>query len=118
MSKWHVILAERAEADLRETYEHIAYTLLEPQIAKNVIQRIKKRVYKLEYSPDSYALYQKEPWKSRGLRRVNSGNYAIFFIPEEEKGKIVTVIRIMYGGRDIERILDDMVDNEDSEEAN
>jgi len=109
MRNWHVQVAKYAEADLRGIYEHIAFTLLEPQVAKNLIRRIRTRINKLSNSPDSYAVYQKEPWKSRGLRRVNSGNYAIFFIPQEKR--VVTVIRVIYGGRDIESILDDMLDD-------
>jgi len=109
MSDWHVQLAEQAEVDLRDLFEHIAFDLLEPGIAKSLIQRIMKRVNKLDTLPQSFAPYPKEPWKSRGLRRVNSGKYAIFFIPSEET-ETVTVIRIMYGGRDIDRILGDMLD--------
>ena len=111
MSKWQVQIAKHAEDDLRGIYEYIAFEKLEPGVAKNLIGRIKKRVSKLNNSPQSFALYQKEPWKSRGLRRVNSGNYAIFYIPTEEDN-MVTVIRIMYGGRDIESILDEMLDDE------
>jgi len=111
MSNWQVQIAKHAEDDLRGIYEYIAFELLEPGVAKNLIERIEKRVSKLNNSPQSFAIYQKEPWKSRGLRRVNSGKYAIFYIPTEED-KIVTVIRIMYGGRDIENILDEMLDDE------
>ena len=103
MSNWQVQLAKHAEDDLRGIYEYIAFDLLEPGVAKNLIQRIEKRVSKLNNSPQSFATYPKEPWKSRGLRRVNSGKYAIFYIPAEDD-KIVTVVRIMYGGRDIDSI--------------
>ena len=111
MSSWQVQIARHAEDDLRDIYEYVAFDKLELGIAKNLTLRIQKRINKLSNSPQSFALYQKEPWKSRGLRRVNSGNYAIFYIPNEEV-KIVTVIRIMYGGRDIESILDEMLDDE------
>jgi toxin ParE1/3/4 len=105
-SGWHIQITGQAESNLREIYEYIALTLLEPGIAIKQIRRNKKKISKLEVSPQSYAVYPKEPWRSRGLRRVNAGNYAIFFVPDERK-KTVAVIRIMYGGRDIERILDD-----------
>jgi len=109
MSNWQVQIAKHAEDDLRSIYEYIAFELLEPGVANNLIERIEKRIRKLNNSPQSFAIYQKEPWKSRGLRRANSGKYAIFYIPTEED-KIVTVIRIMYGGRDIESILAEMLD--------
>ena len=110
MSDWHVHLAKQAEDDLRDLYEHVAFDLLEPGVAKRLIQRIWKRVEKLNNLPQSFAPYPKEPWKSRGLRRVNSGKHAVFFIPDEET-KTVIVIRVLYGGRDIEQILVDMLDD-------
>ena len=113
MSDWHVHMTKQAEVDLRDLYEYVAFDLLEPGIAKSLVQRIKKRIDKLDTLPLSFAPYQKEPWKSRGLRRINSGKYAIFFIPYEEE-KTVTVIRIMYGGRNINQILEDMI-NDSSE---
>jgi toxin ParE1/3/4 len=104
--EWSVHLGDQAEADLRGIYEYISAILIEPEIAKNLIWRIETKISKLNISPQSYAVYPGEPWKSCGLRRVNSGKYAIFFIPNE-KEYVVTVIRIVYGGRDIGQILDD-----------
>ena len=106
MIEWSVRLAMQAELDLRETYEYIAFTLLEPGIAKKLLRRIEEKIDKLDFSPQRYAVYPKEPWKSRGLRRVNAGNFAIFFIPHE-KTHTVVVIRILYAGRDIDNILND-----------
>ena len=107
MSGWNILLTDQAESNLREIYEYIAFTLLEPGTAAKLIQRIQAKISKLSVSPQSYAVYPKEPWKSRGLRRVNAGNYAIFFAPVENRQTVV-VIGVMYGGRDIERIIDDM----------
>jgi len=109
MSDWNISFAEQAEADLREIYEYVAFTLLEPGTAQNLTRRIVARISGLNASPDGYAVYPKEPWKSRGLRRVNAGNYAIFFIPVKNKSTVV-IIRIVYGGRDIERVLDETQD--------
>ena len=51
-----------------------------------------------------YRLYEKEPWKSRGLRVLPVDNYVLFYIPNEED-KVVTVVRVLYGGRNIEKEL-------------
>jgi len=109
MSQWNVLLTDQAEDDLWGIHEYIALTLLEPEIAIKLIRRIKLKINKLKGSPLSYALYPKEPWKSRGLRRANEKNYAIFFVPVRSKNTVV-VIRIMYAGRDIEQILDETPD--------
>jgi toxin ParE1/3/4 len=112
MKEWHVALTEQAEDDLRDIYEYIAFKLLVPETAISLIRRIKVRINKLNVSPTSYAVYPKEPWKSRGLRRRNEGNYAIFFVPVESK-RTVVVLRVVYGGRDIKRVLDDTSDIDD-----
>jgi len=109
MSDWGILFTNQAEDDLRGIYEYIALTLLEPVTAKDLTQRIVKQIFKLKVSPQRHAVYPKNPWKSRGLRRVNVGNYAIFFVIIENTQTVV-VIRIMYGGRNIERILDDTPD--------
>ncbi|MDD6564758.1 MAG: type II toxin-antitoxin system RelE/ParE family toxin, partial [Clostridiales bacterium] len=44
--------------------------------------------------------------KSKGLRVFSVGNYMVFYLPVEEKNT-VSVIRIMYGGRNIEKQLDE-----------
>ena len=106
MIAWDILLTDQAEADLRRIYEYVAFTLLEPATATRLIRRVVSQIAKLDHMPQSYALYPKEPWKSCGLRRVNTGNYAVFFVPVESKQTVV-VIRIIYGGRDIEQILND-----------
>lgn len=109
MTDWEILLTEQAEDDLRCVYEYIAVTLLAPATAKNLVRQIVSRIAKISGKPKSYTFYPKEPWRSRGLRRVNEGNYAIFFLPVE-KQHIVAVIRIMYSGRNIEKILDGISD--------
>lgn len=47
---------------------------------------------------------EREPWKSRGLRVFLVDNYLVFYIPDRER-KMVTVIRVMYGGRDVDKEL-------------
>ncbi|MBQ8401784.1 MAG: type II toxin-antitoxin system RelE/ParE family toxin [Clostridia bacterium] len=51
--------------------------------------------------PGRFRLYDKEPWRSRGLRIMPVDNYLVFYIPDTEN-ETVSIIRIMYGGRDID----------------
>ena len=104
MSEWIVVYTERAERDLRSIFEYIAFSLLEPETAKNQVQRIMDAVAKLNEMPLRYHLYEKEPWHSKGLRVLPIDNYLTFYLPMEAK-MTVAVIRIMYGGRDIEEKL-------------
>jgi len=99
---YKVQLAEGAKQDLHSIYEYIAFSLLEPGIAKKIRQRIVDGLNSLGQMPDRYSVYQEEPWKSRGLRRINIGNYSGFYLVGKNT---VQVIRIVYSGRDIGSIL-------------
>lgn len=102
--KWTVIYTNTAEQDLRSIYEYIANTLCAPDTAKNLTRQIMDEISSLDEMPNRYAKYDKEPWKDRGLRFFSVKNYVIFYLPNEET-KTVYIIRIMYGGRDIEKQL-------------
>ena len=54
--------------------------------------------------PERYRRYEKEPWKSRGLRVLLVDNYVVFYIPDSDK-KVVTILRVMYAGRDTDNQL-------------
>lgn len=97
-------LHRASRSDLRSIFEYIAFSLLEPETAKNQSRRIMDTVAKLNEMPLRYPLYQKEPWHSKGLRVLPVDNYLTFYLPVETK-TTVAVIRIMYGGRDIEEQL-------------
>jgi toxin ParE1/3/4 len=54
--------------------------------------------------PFRYRLYEKEPWRGKGLRVLPVDNYLVFYLPIEDQ-RTVAIIRIMYGRRDIEKQL-------------
>lgn len=54
--------------------------------------------------PERFRVFAKEPWQSRGLRQMSVYNYIVFYIPKTED-EIVTIIRVMYVGRDMDRQL-------------
>ncbi|OAT79500.1 type II toxin-antitoxin system RelE/ParE family toxin [Desulfotomaculum copahuensis] len=104
MSAWKVVYTEQAENDLREIYEYIAFSLLEPVIAKKQTKRIIEAAAKLNEMPFRCRLYEKEPWRSKGLRVLPVDNYLVFYLPVEDRVSIA-IIRIMYGGRNVEKQL-------------
>ena len=75
--------------------------LLAGQNALNQLDRLEQAILSLDEMPERYHLYDKEPWKERNLRIMPVGNYLVFYIPRSEE-KTVTVIRVMYGRRDID----------------
>ena len=55
-----------------------------------------------------YRLYEDEPWHSQGLRFFSVDNYLVFYLISEAENT-VTVVRIMYGGRDINRQFEETI---------
>lgn len=101
MNEWKVVYTEQAERDLHSIFEYIAFSLLAPGIAKNQTRRIMDAVAKLNKMPLRHSRYENEPWYSKGLRVLRVENYLVFYLPVKTE-MVVVVIRIMYGGRDIE----------------
>jgi len=101
---WRVYYTYDAEQDLQDIYSYISNVLLEPVTAKNQTNRIMDAVDSLDNVPLRYRLYEHEPWHSKGLRMLPVDNYLVFYLPEESKNSVV-IIRIMYGGRNIEKHL-------------
>ncbi len=98
--RYTVELSERAEQDLYDIYVYIANELQTPKTAYGQLERLKACILSLEYMPERFRLYPKEPWKSRNLHIVSVDHYCVLYIVES-KGRVV-VLRIMYGGRDID----------------
>ena len=101
-----VSYSAEARQDLRDIYEYIAYELLVPETAARQAERIMKAARSLEQIPMRYRLYEGEPWHSQGLRVLPVDNYLVFYLPDETSAT-VSILRIMYGGRDIEKQLND-----------
>ncbi|MFI3255404.1 MAG: type II toxin-antitoxin system RelE/ParE family toxin [Eubacteriales bacterium] len=107
MSQWEVIYTEQAEEDLRGIYQYIAFELKEEQTAENMYYTIADTIDKLDSNPFVYAPYPKEPWYSMGLRKIPIKNYLCFYLPTEENMS-VNILRIIYGKRDIEPLLQEI----------
>ena len=53
--------------------------------------------------PMRYAIVDWEPWKSMKMHKIPVDNFIVFYIVDMNS-MTVTVIRIVYGGRDIQGI--------------
>ena len=103
---FHVAYSAEARQDLRDIYEYIAYELLVSETAAGQTERIMKAIRSLEQMPMRHRLYEEEPWHSQGLRVLPADNYLVFYLPDENSAT-VNIIRIMYGGRDIDKQLNE-----------
>ena len=105
MSEWKVILTPEFKQEFKDIHPYIAEVLLVPETAKNQVARILDQVEKLDDMPNRFPLFEKEPWHSRGLRKLIIDNYKVFYYPNEQTQEVV-VFHVFYGGRNIDELLD------------
>ena len=101
---YSIIYSSEAKDDLREIYSYIAYDLQAPETAEGQVNRIRKEIRSLDFMPSRYAVVDWEPWKSMGMHRVPVDNFIVDYVVNNGS-RTITVIRIFYGGRDIEDII-------------
>lgn len=65
--KMNIVYTLQAQQDLKNIYEYIAYSLLAPDTAQNIYQKIIQVAHSLEYMPERNPLYNEEPWHSQGV---------------------------------------------------
>lgn len=61
-------------------------------------------VKSLDEMPERNPLYEKEPWRTRGLRKVVVDNFVVFYYVNKNVNE-VAVFHVFYGGRNIEEIM-------------
>ena len=99
-----VQISRQADSDLRDIFEYIAFELLAPENAVRQLTRLEEAIGKLGNMSEKFRRYHREPWRSRGLRVYPVDNYLVFYIPDIES-QVVTVIRVIYAGRDVNKEL-------------
>ena len=82
---YEVEVSEQADRDLREIFENIAFELQSPENASGQLDRLEEQILSLDTMPERYRKYEKEPWKSRGLRVLPVDNYVVLYIPDSVK---------------------------------
>ena len=100
---YNVVYSPQALNDLKDIYAYIAQELLVPDTAKGQVNRIRRVIRALDFMPSRNALVDWEPWKSMGMHKVPVDNFVVFYTVDSDS-MTVSVIRIVYGGRDIESI--------------
>lgn len=98
---YDVQISIQAESDLRSIFEYIAFELQSVQNAAGQLSRLEESISRLDQMPERFKRYDKEPWRSRGLRVMPIDNYIVFYILNHDT-KVVNIVRVMYGGRDVD----------------
>ena len=107
MDSYEIIITPDAEADLFEIRDYIAYTLLAPDVALTYIRAIRTEIQKLTYMASSIAPIEREPWNSRGVRKIIAKNFFIYYRPDNASCKVY-ILNVIYAKRDQLRALKNM----------
>lgn len=105
---WKIQYTEKANKDIREIYEYIAFSLLEIGTASKIVSNIIKTVNSLNEMPRRFPVYTAN--SNVEIRSANVGNFIIFYSLEDNT-ETVTIISVLYGGSDIDNILQDIPKN-------
>lgn len=93
-----------AKTDLKAIYRYIAVDLKARSTAKGQVDRIRKEIKGLNLFPEKFPAVDWEPWGSKNVRKMPVDNFIVYYrVTHEDQG--VEVVRIFYGGRDIENII-------------
>ena len=101
---YSVNITKQADSDLRSIFEYIAFKLESIENANTQLDRLEESILKLKVMPKRFRVFEKEPWASRSLRNMVVDNYIVFYTVDDDN-HTVSVIRVMYGGRNIEKQL-------------
>jgi toxin ParE1/3/4 len=88
------ILSPLAEQDLEAIGDFIARD--NPRRALSFVRELRTQCGKIASSPQGY---RRRPELGEAIRSCAYGNYAIFFVEEDE---VVRIIRVLHGAMDIE----------------
>lgn len=95
---YSVNISAQADKDIRAIYEYIALTLMSPENANAQLSRLEDRINKLDNLPKRFPKYKNE------IRFMPVDNYLVFYTVDDVS-KNVSVLRVMYGKRNIEKTL-------------
>lgn len=102
MKQYTVKITNKALSDMEDIYDYIADVLCSPATAMNQYDRISKRVLDLETIAETVKLFDTEPERTLGLRKILADNYTVVYVVRND---VANVIRVLYSRRDILTIL-------------
>lgn len=104
MIEYGVFYSPAAISDLEAIYQYIACSLSNPIAGGAQEARIRKGIRGLGRFPLQCERVDWEPWRSMGVRRLLVDHFLAYYTVDEAV-KEVTVLRIFYGGQNIEEIV-------------
>lgn len=102
MKKYYIEYSREAKQDLVNIKKYIKYKLAEPNVAENLILKIKDCIDKLQINPQRHNMIDENIIKMFNIRKLIVNNYIVFYRITQNK---VQIVRIMYGRRNWIKLL-------------
>ena len=103
-SKYQYRLSQKAEADLDGIVSYIAVELSNPQAASDFVDKLGKVIDEIRSFPESGSYVNNEFLSDTDIRKKLISSYIMYYLPVKEE-KMIYVVRIVYGKRNMEEIL-------------
>ena len=71
--------------------------------AQRACYRIRKAARSLDALPGRHSVVDWEPWQSMGMHRFTVEDFLLFYLIDQSI-RTVTLVRIVYGGRDLQNL--------------
>ena len=91
MDKYKVSLTSRALRDLDDIYVYIAQTLLVPETALGLVDKIEKEILSLEEMPYRFPERKTGAYANKGYRQLFVGNYTVIYRIDEKRRQVIVV---------------------------
>ena len=101
-----VAFTDRAKTDLRNIYTYIAFTLRSRLNADRQLARIEKEIMSLSEIPERYKRVPLDLGITDDVRMVSVDHYCVIY-RVRKKPDTVQILRILYGGRDFQSVLEE-----------
>ena len=95
MQQYKIRISELAEQDLENAGDYIAFKLLNPIVAENMVKGIREQINKLEVFPASYELDDDSILAELGIHKTYYKEYKIFYTIDDNVKKIF-IVRILH----------------------
>ncbi len=91
MDKYNVSLTSRALRDLDDIYVYIAQTLLVPETALGMVDKIEKEILSLEEMPYRFPERKTGAYANKGYRQLFVGNYTVIYRIDEKRRQVIVI---------------------------
>ena len=105
--KYSYRFTEKAEQDFDEILQYISVDLVNPAAAQNLGRKIFEQIDMVRAFPNSGTLVDNEFLSDKSVRKLSVDNYIIYYKVHYDE-KMISVIRIVYGKRNLDEILKSM----------